>query len=297
MPPLVVAVAGAYGVFFLYTALVLGWQGVGVGPRTAERRVRAGDGPSSGWSRPASRACGPSEFLAVMGLLIVVGTGLTFAVFGALLPALAVGAFAATYPAASYRGRRRQRRPAGGRGLAPHDRGDRPAHRVARALDPPGPVRGRAGRSRGDAARLRGRPPARGWSAPTSPAAWPCSRPGLADATADAACETLLVAHEVGRQRRPAPAGGPGRGPGGRRPRAARTPRPSRRGSGSPAASSCSSPSGWPCAGSSIGNARAAYGTPFGQLATVFAIGMVVACWLWSGRLLRLPEEERVFVD
>ena len=35
-----------------------------------------------------------------MGLLLVVGTGLTFAVFGALLPALAVGAFAATYPVA-----------------------------------------------------------------------------------------------------------------------------------------------------------------------------------------------------
>ena len=37
----------------------------------------------------------------MVGVLFVVGTGLTFAVFGALLPALAVGAFAATYPVAS----------------------------------------------------------------------------------------------------------------------------------------------------------------------------------------------------
>jgi tight adherence protein B len=47
----------------------------------------------------------------------------------------------------------------------------------------------------------------------------------------------------------------------------------------------------------SIGNGRAAYATPGGQLMVVAGIGSVVACWVWAGRLLALPEEERVFYE
>jgi hypothetical protein len=32
-----------------------------------------------------------------------------------------------------------------------------------------------------------------------------------------------------------------------------------------------------------------------GQLLVVVAIAMVIACWLWAGRIMALPEEERVF--
>ena len=85
--------------------------------------------------------------------------------------------------------------PAGRGSAAPHDRGDRPPYGIARPLDPPGPLRDRTGRPRRSSG-LRGRNRT-GWSPPTSPA-----RRGvegrLADATADVACETLLVAHEVG---------------------------------------------------------------------------------------------------
>jgi hypothetical protein len=45
----------------------------------------------------------------------------------------------------------------------------------------------------------------------------------------------------------------------------------------------------------SIGGGRDAYRSATGQLAAVAAIAMVIACWLWSGRIMRLPEEERVF--
>jgi hypothetical protein len=31
-----------------------------------------------------------------------------------------------------------------------------------------------------------------------------------------------------------------------------------------------------------------------GQVAVVLGIAAVVVCWLWAGRLMRLPEEERV---
>jgi tight adherence protein B len=294
MPPVVVAGIGACGVFFLYTALALGWQGVGVGPRTATPRVRRRRAQQ--WLVQAGlEGVRPSEFLAVMGLLMVVGTGLTFAVFGALLPALAVGAFAASYPGASYRSRRRQRR-------------RRAAEAWPRMIEEIALLTGALGRSIPQALFEVGRggpeemQPAfeaasRTWLVSTDFArSVAVLKAGLADATADAACETLLVAHEVGGsdvQRRLA---------------ALVEDRVADVHGRKDAASKQAGvkfarrfvlfvPVGMALCGLTIGNARAAYGTPLGQMATVFAIGMVVACWLWSGRLLRLPEEERVFVD
>ncbi len=53
-------------------------------------------------------------------------------------------------------------------------------------------------------------------------------------------------------------------------------------------------PAGMALAGLSIGTGRSAYQTPSGQLAVAVGLGIVAACWIWAGRLLRLPEEERV---
>jgi tight adherence protein B len=50
-------------------------------------------------------------------------------------------------------------------------------------------------------------------------------------------------------------------------------------------------------AGMSVGNGRAAYQTPFGQLMVLIAIAMVVACWVWAGSIMKLPEEDRVFSE
>ena len=47
----------------------------------------------------------------------------------------------------------------------------------------------------------------------------------------------------------------------------------------------------------SIGNGRAAYATPWGQSMVASASPRSSACWLWAGRLLRLPEEQRVFYE
>jgi hypothetical protein len=101
--PLAVSLAGAYGVFLLYTAFAFGWRGAGVGPGRlrSETRFRA---KAEQWLAQAGlEGVGPTEFLTVMAVLFLVGAGLTFAVLGGALPALAVGGFAATYPAASYR--------------------------------------------------------------------------------------------------------------------------------------------------------------------------------------------------
>jgi tight adherence protein B len=54
-------------------------------------------------------------------------------------------------------------------------------------------------------------------------------------------------------------------------------------------------PLGMALVGMSIGNGRRAYATPFGQVMVVAGIAAVIACWLWAGRLLALPAEERVF--
>jgi hypothetical protein len=48
-------------------------------------------------------------------------------------------------------------------------------------------------------------------------------------------------------------------------------------------------------AGLSIGTGRHAYETAGGQLAVVVGLVAVAACWMWSGRLMRLPELRRVF--
>jgi tight adherence protein B len=128
------------------------------------------------------------------------------------------------------------------------------------------------------------------------PASLSVLKAGLADATADAACETLLVAHEVGGsdvQRRLAAlvedrtADVQGRKDAESKQAGVRFAR----------RFVLFVPIGMALTGLSIGDGRAAYSTAFGQVAAVSAVGMVVACWLWSARLLRLPEEERVFVD
>jgi hypothetical protein len=47
--------------------------------------------------------------------------------------------------------------------------------------------------------------------------------------------------------------------------------------------------------GLQIGDGRAAYRSPGGQLAVLIAIAMVVLCWIWAGRMLTIPSEQRVF--
>jgi tight adherence protein B len=119
---------------------------------------------------------------------------------------------------------------------------------------------------------------------------------GLADPTADAACETLLVAHEVG---------GSGLD---RRLEALIEDRvidlQCRKDARSKQAGVRFArrfvllvPLGMALVGLSVGNGRAAYATPWGQVLVVIGIAAVVACWVWAGRLLGLPDEQRVFFE
>lgn len=116
----------------------------------------------------------------------------------------------------------------------------------------------------------------------------------LADPTADAVAETLLVAHEVGGgdlDRRLADLA-----------EARRAEVGARRDAHSRLAGARFArlfvllvPAGMALAGLSIGDGRAAYRTPTGQAVVVVALLLVAACWWWAGRIMRLPEPRRVF--
>ncbi len=54
-------------------------------------------------------------------------------------------------------------------------------------------------------------------------------------------------------------------------------------------------PLGMTLAGLSIGSGRHAYQTVGGQLAVAVGLLAVAACWVWSGRLMRVPDQPRVF--
>jgi tight adherence protein B len=54
-------------------------------------------------------------------------------------------------------------------------------------------------------------------------------------------------------------------------------------------------PLGMALAGLSIGAGRQAYETAGGQLAVLAGVISVMACWIWSGRLMRVPQPPRVF--
>jgi len=292
MTAMVVSLLGAYGVFLLYTAVVLKWRGLGVGPRLSSKRPAEERGRE--WLVQAGLGeVEVGEFVAVIGVLFLLGSGLGLAVFGTIVPALTVGAFVATFPLASYRARRaRSRRQA--------------LEAWPRMIEEMRLLTGSLGRSVPQALFEVGR---RGpvELRPAFAAAhreWLLSvdfartvtvlKARLADATADAACETLLVAHEVGGtdldRRLAALAEDRIADLQGRKDSASK-----QAGVRFARKFVLAVPFGMALAGLSIGNGRSAYQSPQGQAGVVAAVVMVIGCWLWSGRIMRLPEEERVF--
>lgn len=116
----------------------------------------------------------------------------------------------------------------------------------------------------------------------------------LADPTADATCETLLVAHEVGGgdlDRRLAELAEDRRIDNLGRKDA----RSKQAGVRFARRFVIAVPLGMAVAGMSLGDGRAAYQEPSGQVLVAIGLGMIGACWAWSGSMLRLPRQDRVF--
>ena len=256
-----------------------------------------------------------SEFVAVTALLAALGAAVGAAMFGGILPALAAGAFAASIPPASYRQRRARRRAvaedawptmideirvlcgAAGRSIpqALLDGGqigqcqfgidDVPVPQALLdvGLRSPGELR---------PAFVSGQ---RVWALTTDfDRTVATIKQQLDSPSADAACETLLVAHELGgsdldrrldelaEDRRLDTTG-------------RKDARSKQSGVRFARRFVVIVPLGMALAGMSLGNGRAAYATPTGQVLVSLGLGLIVVCWIWSGRILRLPLEERVF--
>lgn len=290
MTGLLVAVLAGAGTHLLWTA-AHGARAVLRRTRPARRRRTVQD-----WMVQAGLDdVAPAEFLGVVAVLLLVGATVAYAVFGGVVPALAVGAFAATFPAASYRRRRAQR-------LA------KAQESWPRMIEEVRILTGSLGRSIPQALFEVGRRgpvelrPAfaaaqREWLLSTDfERTLAVLKDRLADPTADAAAETLLVAHELGGadldRRLAALAEDRIQDTQGRKDARAKQAgvRFARR-------FVLIVPLGMALAGMSVGNGRDAYTTPLGQALVVAAIAMTVGCWMWAGRILALPDEQRVFFE
>ncbi len=292
MTALVLSCCAALGVFHLYTAVAYGWRGTGLAPGL-ERDRRRIDRVHEWLVQAGLGDVRVRDLAAVVVAIFAVTTAVIYVVFGAIVPAVAVGAIASSAPLASHRVRRANRRATA-------------QEAWPRMIEEIRILTNSLGRSIPQALFEAGRR-APDDLAPAFEAAhreWLIStdfertlavlKGALADPTADATCETLLVAHHVGGSdldaRLEALVEDRIQDTQGRKDARAK-----QAGARFARRFVVFAPFGMAIAGMSVGNGREAYRTPTGQLLSLGAVLVVAACWIWAGRILRLPEEQRVF--
>lgn len=285
------ALAAMAGVYLLITASGRRRSATaasGASPRgSARERARA-------WMVQAGIAdTRPGEFAAAMALLVCVGGAGAFVLFGGVIPAAVAAAACAGIPLSMYRSRRRNRL-AAARDAWP------------RMLEELRVLIGSIGRSVPQALFEVGRRGPPEWRSAFAAAEreWLLTtdfgrtvailKHGLADPTADVVCETLAVAHELGGSDVDARLADliedrildlQGRKDAASRQAGVRFAR----------RFVLLVPLGMALAGLTIGTGRSAYSSFGGQVAVGAGLIAVAACWVWAGRLMRLPEEPRVF--
>lgn len=290
MTAILLAVAAAAGTHLLYTSLVLGQRRLRparLSDATRGRRRRD-------WLVQAGLADIPlRQLAAVIVTLMALGALASYAVFGGILPAIAMAAFAGTFPLATYRSRRAAQR------AAAMDAWPRMLEELRILTSSLGRSVPQALFEVGTRAPVEMRPAfesaRREWLLSTDFARTiRVLKAGLADPTADAACETLLVAHEVGGtdldRRLEALIEDRIQDTQGRKDARAK-----QAGARFARRFVLIVPAGMALAGMSVGTGRAAYQTPGGQALVVLALVLVIGCWIWAGRIMVLPEEQRVF--
>lgn len=294
MAALLLPLAAAVGVYYVFTALALDWRGLGLAP-TVRRSNRSRAGIDEWLVQAGLGDIRVRDFGAVMAALFLVGTGVIYAVFGAILPAVAVGAFAASFPLASYRVRRTNRR------AAAQDAWPRLIEEIRILTASLGRSIPQAlfevGRRAPDEMRPAFDSAHREWLISTDfERTLSVLKAGLADPTADATCETLLVAHTVGGsdldRRLEALAEDRIQDTQGRKDARAK-----QAGARFARRFVLFVPFGMAIAGMSVGDGRQAFSSATGQFLTLIAVLLVIGCWTWAGQILRVPEEERVFYE
>ncbi|MEO6628412.1 MAG: hypothetical protein ABIP03_07560 [Aquihabitans sp.] len=292
MTSLLAALLAGYGIHLLWTGRAMGWTGIAPGPHR-EGPARASRNARRWLIQAGLDDVGLGEFLAVATTLGLVAAIATFAVFGSAGPSLLAAVAGATVPVATFRNRRRQRR-------------ERAQEAWPRLIEEIRILTGSVGRSIPQALFEAGRRAPdelrsafdaahREWMITTDFARTVAVLKGrLADPTADAACETLLVAHEVGGadldRRLEALAEDRVQDLQGRK-----DARAQQAGVRFARMFVLIVPFGMALAGMAVGNGRSAYQEPQGQAVVVVGMLFVLICWVWAGQIMRIPEEERVF--
>ncbi len=295
MTRLAVAIIAASGVYYLYTAVAFGWTQLTVAPSAATGSTDPRTTLDQWLVQAGLDDINKREFLAVVAALALVGGVIAFALFGGVLPALVSALFAASFPVASYRQRRRARR-------------NRARDAWPRMLEEIRLLTSSVGRSVPQALfEVGARAPEEMRSAfDAGHREWLLStdfertiavlKMRLADATADVTFETLLIAHELGGsdlgQRLDALIEDRVQDTQGRKDAESR-----QAGARFARFFVLLVPVGMALAGMSIGNGRASYQTSTGQLVVVAALVLIVGCWFWAAYIMRLPDERRVFIE
>jgi tight adherence protein B len=287
------ALVAAYGTFLLFTAVAFKWRGVGVSATPARRRQRLA---VDEWLVQAGlERVRPAEFLAVASVLLVVGLVAGLAIFGGVLPGLVIGLLAAGAPVLSARARRAVRRERT-RDAWPRMLEELRLQAVSLGRSIPQALFS-VGMRGPDELRPAFAAAQREWLISTDfDRTLEVLKAQMADPTADAVAETLLIAHEVGGTDID------------RRLRALiddrvqdlqgrKDARAKQSGARFARLFVLIVPVGMALVGLSIGEGRAAYASAAGQAAVLVAIGLIALCWMWAGRLMRLPDEQRVFAE
>jgi tight adherence protein B len=283
------ALAAAYGTFLLYTSLVFGWTGLGGAPRDKSgRNLREPLMTRIGLSSWSAR-----DALLVTTAMALIGVLVGFVIFGGVMAPMICGISAATLPVGLERIRVEKTR-------------DEAQQMWPRMIDEIRIRTTTAGLPIPQAlidVGLRGPEPyrpafaaaRRTWLLTTDFAQTiTVLKRELADPTGDVVCETLLVAHEVGgteverylvslAEDRLMDLHG------------RKDARAKQAGARFARRFVVGVPIGMAVVGLSIGNGRAAYQTDTGQLFVAFGLLVMMGCWIWAGRIMRLPDEERVF--
>jgi tight adherence protein B len=289
------ALAAGYGTYLLYTAKVFGWRGAGIGPRTARLPDRIRPRARTWLAGVGLTGVKPRDLVAALVAVFVLVAAVSYSLFGGALVAVFAGAFAATLPVAAARQRRRTRR------AVAQQAWPRMIEEIRVLTTSVGRSIPQALFEVGREAPVELRP-----AFATAHREWLIStdfartiavlKEQMAAATADATCETLLVAHDLGGaeldQRLADLAADRREDVQYRKDARARQAgvRFARR-------FVLLVPLGMAFAGLSVGTGRDAYASPTGQTAVAAAIVMIAVCWIWAGRLMRLPDEQRVFDD
>lgn len=234
----------------------------------------------------------PVHLAALVACTFAAGGVAGFALFGTFSSATLVGLFVATFPVAAARGRARRRQ---SDSVEAWPRLIEEIRLLCGSLGRPIPqALLEVGKRGPDTMRPAFLEAEREWLMTTDfERTIAVLKHGLADPTADATCETLLIAHNVGGteldKRLAALAEDRYLDLQGRKDAKAK-----QTGVQFARRFVLIVPVGMAMAGLSIGNGRAAYESTGGQIGVACGLGALAACWWWAGTLIRLPEEQRV---